>query len=496
MPAPTAYKLIASGIPAMPYYRLDGVSYETHVAWIDECVKRGVYLLGYHNHFISTAHTETDIQLTLEIVDEAILGVGAPFSSRAARGKIVIAGYCWPQSGEHSESIDLFCHTTANTFNIEVVRQGAQDKTVLTQANITGIAQDVSGDIAVEGSRWRGGFKLTIAPEWRSGFYLVRLEDADGNKAQAFFVVRSSECADATLVLATSTWNAYNTWGGASYYTGGHVTSPMRPLQPGFLEKADPHLHRIAKYKDWTPEEMQAFRATGYDSWSMAAGWANWEMLFVRWAEQQGYRLNYATSLDLDRDPSLLDKSRAYISIGHDEYWSTAMRNTVENFIDAGGNAAFFSGNTAFWQVRFEADYRQMVGYKCDIELDPMYDPTGAPELSTMWSDPLVGRPENEMTGVSFTRGGYAHMPNSPEGTGGYSVWQPDHWAFAKTQQKLGSTLGADGMVVGYECDGCELTESNGRPIASGLDSPLDFEVLGTATARLWETEAGTLNTR
>ena len=28
-----------------------------------------------------------------------------------------------------------------------------------------------------------------------------------------------------------------------------------------------------------------------------------------------------------------------------------------------------------------------------------------------MWSDPLVGRPESEMTGVSFTRGGYAHMP-------------------------------------------------------------------------------------
>jgi glutamate-1-semialdehyde 2,1-aminomutase len=76
------YKLIASGIPAMPYYRLDGVSYETHVAWIDECVKRGVYLLGYHNHFISTAHTETDIQLTLEIVDEAFSALG-PLSAHA-----------------------------------------------------------------------------------------------------------------------------------------------------------------------------------------------------------------------------------------------------------------------------------------------------------------------------------------------------------------------------------------------------------------------------
>ena len=44
-------------------------------------------------------------------------------------------------------------------------------------------------------------------------------------------------------------------------------------------------------------------------------------------------------------------------------------------------------------------------------------------------------------------------------------------------------------MVVGYECDGCELTEANGRPIASGPDSPPGFEVLATAPARLWETE-------
>ncbi len=37
-----------------------------------------------------------------------------------------------------------------------------------------------------------------------------------------------------------------------------------------------------------------------------------------------------------------------------------------------------------------------------------------AHELSTMWSDPVVGRPENQLTGVSFTRGGYAHLAHSP----------------------------------------------------------------------------------
>ena len=55
------FNLIASGIPSMPYYRLEDVDFETHFRWIDECVRRGVYMLGYHNHFISLAHRNEDI---------------------------------------------------------------------------------------------------------------------------------------------------------------------------------------------------------------------------------------------------------------------------------------------------------------------------------------------------------------------------------------------------------------------------------------------------
>ena len=401
----------------------------------------------------------------------------------------MIAAYCWPQSARPGEAIDIFCHTTAKQFRIEVVRQGVDSKTAAVHERIPGQEQTITSDIAAEGCRWNPTLELVIDPSWPSGFYLVRLEDNRGNKAEAFFVVRADSFGDALLVLSTSTWNAYNTWGGQSFYTGGHVTSPMRPLQPGFLTKADPYRHRIARFKDWREEDARSFAAAGYDGWSMAAGWANWEMLFVRWAEGRGYKLSYAVSQDLDRHPDLLDGYSAYISVGHDEYWSAGMRNTVENYIDAGGNAAFFSGNTSFWQVRFSDDYRQMTGYKCDIEDDPHYDPKHAPSLSTMWSDPLVGRPESEMTGVSFTRGGYAHMPNAPQGSGGYRVWQPDHWAFESTSLKTGDTLGAQEIVVGYECDGCEVTESSGRPVPAGDDTPAGFEILATAPARLWETE-------
>ena len=401
----------------------------------------------------------------------------------------MIAAYCWPQSALPGETISLCCHTNATTFQLEVIRQGKTDQQVMHQRKLKGCNQLIDEQTSQVGCDWSPSLDIIIAPEWPSGFYLIRLEDSEGQTADAFFVVRATEPRELVFVLSTSTWHAYNTWGGQSYYTGGTVVSPKRPLQPGFLQKAEPHRHRIARFKDWEKSDTRAFVAEGHDDWCMAGGWANWELLFARWLEANGYRPAYATSQDMDEHPDLLLGSTAYLSVGHDEYWSAGMRDTVEDFIEDGGNAAFFSGNTSFWQVRFSDNYTQMIGYKCNLQDDPVYDPASAPTLSTMWSDPLVGRPENRMTGVSFTRGGYAHMPNSPAGTGGYTIHQPGHWAFAGTGLEAGEQLGHRDIVVGYECDGCEFIVVDGKPTPTFIDgTPSSFEILGTAPARLWET--------
>ena len=70
------FKLVASGIPAMPYYRLDGVDRETHFSWIDHCTKNGVYMVGWHNHFISTAHTNEDLVGIEESAKKAFIALG------------------------------------------------------------------------------------------------------------------------------------------------------------------------------------------------------------------------------------------------------------------------------------------------------------------------------------------------------------------------------------------------------------------------------------
>jgi hypothetical protein len=401
----------------------------------------------------------------------------------------MIAAYCWPHSVLPGEFVDLYCSSSSARFDVEVVRQGRDDEVVHAATAVAGQEHPVPEDAAARGCRWPAALKIPIAANWRSGFYLVRLTGSAGDTTEAFFVVRATQPGAALLVLSTSTWAAYNDWGGPSYYTGGHASSLLRPLPKGFLARPEPKRVRAARADELSPEEIERFLHQGYSLWVVSSGWSAWEHLFVQWAEAQGFALDYAVGSDLETVPRLLDPYRLYLSVGHDEYWSAPMRDAVESFVDRGGRAAFFSGNTAFWQIRYEEDHRCQVAYKMDIEQDPLWDGPQRQLLSTMWSDPIVGRPENHMTGVTFTRGGYAHVDNAPRGTGGYTLWRPNHWAFSGLDLRSGDIIGAEPVVVGYECDGCELALVDGLPVPTGADgTPKSFEVLATAPAHLWET--------
>ena len=71
------YDLVVSGVPGMPYFSNGGEGGgKRHQRWVAECVKRGAYLLSYHNNFVSAAHTEEDIDRTCEIADAAFAAVG------------------------------------------------------------------------------------------------------------------------------------------------------------------------------------------------------------------------------------------------------------------------------------------------------------------------------------------------------------------------------------------------------------------------------------
>ena len=80
------------------------------------------------------------------------------------------------------------------------------------------------------------------------------------------------------------------------------------------------------------------------------SGWATFDYPFARWAEEEGFRLDFLTQYDLHGDPGCLEPYRVAVIVGHDEYWSWQMRDAVDAFVDGGGNVARFAGNF-LWQI-------------------------------------------------------------------------------------------------------------------------------------------------
>ena len=69
------FELVISGVPTMPYFRLNNVDIKVHNSWIDECLKRGLYMVNYHNHFISATHDEEDLRNILEIASDSFFAL-------------------------------------------------------------------------------------------------------------------------------------------------------------------------------------------------------------------------------------------------------------------------------------------------------------------------------------------------------------------------------------------------------------------------------------
>jgi hypothetical protein len=396
---------------------------------------------------------------------------------------LLLEGYADPWSVRPGEEVRFHVSTNAREYDLEVARVGATDEVVYTREHLPGAEHPVGDDSgrpgagAMYGCKWPAACAVRIPADWRSGFYRVVLRSGGQTRGDVadepfrpgsilgrpprfvmFFAVRAAEPGRQTkilLQLASNTYQAYNNWGGSSLYTGPNHprVSFLRPL--------------------------------------LACAWGGpctWELPLLRWAERNGYRIDVCTNLDLAQHREMLPHYRLVLSVGHDEYWSAGMRDGLEAFIAQGGNCAFFSGNTCCWQVRVEDHGRTLVCHKRAIERDPVFKTGDWKQLSTLWSDPRLQRPENRLTGVGFVYGGYNGVFGAYEhgpGEGEYTVHRPEHWLFAGTGLKRGEIIGKEVSLAGYEMDGCEFVLQDGLPVPTGRDgTPQDLEILATAPGR------------
>lgn len=367
-----------------------------------------------------------------------------------------VEGYAGAASVAGGEPIDLYIHTQAEAVQVEVFRigwyGGRGARRVAGPIRLAGVAQPMPemDDSGLVDCAWHTPLRLDTADAdgrpWCSGVHLARLtESAGGHQSYILFVVRDDRRRAALRVqLPLTTYQAYNDWGGKSLYNWGS-SGGERAARVSFNRPYACNHRNPAAACGMGAGEFLANLQPHPDTYG--ARNAGWDINTVRWLEREGHDVAYSTSLDTHRQAEDPARCGAWLSIGHDEYWSWAMRDQVEALRDAGVHLGFLTANAAYWQIRLEPSPasgtpdRLMVCSK-KARRDPLRAlDRSSRQLTDKWRSEAVGRAEESLIGVMYT---------ADPVDGDLVVAAADHWVFAGTGLAAGDRLPG---LLGYEVD-------------------------------------------
>ena len=354
--------------------------------------------------------------------------------------KSPVEGYADATSATAGDTVTLFVGSTSPTWRAEAFRMGFYGGTGARLIWASGEQHtewqryakiDQKTGLAEAG--WDPSLRIPIDATWPPGAYLVKLTSGPGAHYVPLTIRDDAAPPSLLMVNAVTTWQAYNEWGACSAYKCPYVKGLARANKISFDR---PYAHAYNKG---------------------SADFLDHERPLIAFAEELGLDLAYATSVDLDAHPELAARHRAVITLGHDEYYTAAMRQALVDARAAGVNLAFLGANAVYRQIRLEPSTdgrarRVLVNYRSKA------DPIAAtdPKLVTVeWHQ--LGLPPQQLTGMAYQCADVA---------GDIVLTDTANWVFA-------GAGASDGMVL-RSMAGNEIDR-----VISDRETPPNVEVIG-----------------
>jgi|TARA_B110000037_G_scaffold218748_1_gene282370 hypothetical protein len=387
-----------------------------------------------------------------------------------------IEGYCSANSIRAGETLQIMVSTNpASPFKLEIFRTGYYSgdggRLVRTYDALQGIAQpdpSVGKDYLRE-CQWEPSVEFEIPEDWLSGVYLGKLtEETSGIQSYVIFIVRDDRPCDLLFQCSELTWSAYNRWpADFSIYTP-HDGRSSTAAPSGAVSFDRPYglfTHPVNKHTT-----------------SGGSGeFLPWEFPLSFWLEQHGYDVSYISNIDTHADPAGLLRTKGFISLGHDEYWSLEMYDNVLKARDAGVSLAFLCANAVL----------------CVVPLLP--SGKGAPNRTIQrvgWFMPPELGLRNAVPGFEPVMGpdGSLLMGNRTtppvRGAGDWTCAKPEHWLFEGTGMKKGDSI--EGLV-GWEFHGAPAMDLPGMQVVAEGETSINGKVPGHYTATIYDGPKGNI---
>ena len=399
-----------------------------------------------------------------------------------------IEGYCSANSIKAGETLKVMVNTNpVSSFKLEIFRTGYYNgdggRLMRTFKSLKGAKQSEPsiGKNYVRECQWKPSVEFEIPKDWLSGVYLGKLTaDKSGTQSYVIFIVRDDRPCDFLFQCSDLTWSAYNRWPtDYSIYTKhkGYSNIGVPSGKVSFDRPYALFTHPVNPIKN----------STG------SGEFLPWEFPLSFWMEQHGYDVSYISNIDTHSDAKGLLRTKGFISVGHDEYWTNQMYENVEKARDAGVNLAFLSANCVLCVVPLEesssgAKHRviRREGWFLPHEGNLKKQLKAKKVLNENNFNPNMGKDGAALMGVrppvlEFGRG---------MGVGDWVCSKPNHWIFKGTGMKKGDSIKD---LIGWEYNGAPMKSLPGLEVLAEGDVHLNKKKSGEFAATIYDGPKGNI---
>lgn len=343
-----------------------------------------------------------------------------------------IQGWASSTYAAAGQSVGLYVTTTAPSFRVVAYRmgyyQGKGARQIWESKTVRGQVQPpcplTPGVNMVSCDNWHRSLTLRITNAFVQGDYLLKLVGSGGQQSFVLLTVWDPESTATYLVVARSlTEEGWNTYGGYTYYQGQGTCT----------------LGQTGSYPPCNRARVVSFdrpMATGEG----ASDFLGDEYPLVRFMEEHGLNVAYVTDVTVSEHPSIVLRHKAYLSLGHDELWTTSERDAVNKAVAHGVNVAFMSAAPLVRHARLQASPlgadREEVDYRSSTE-DPL---NGTGNTRTVTGNTFATPPTN-WPPTSFIGGEYSGYLETNATSVSFVVYDASSWIFKGTGLKDGSQI-------------------------------------------------------
>jgi len=300
----------------------------------------------------------------------------------------------------------------------------------------------------VKGLDWNFPYMLNTKT-LKSGYYLFKIISNDSkSEFNLPIIITPSKVYKVAIVANTNTWQAYNTFGGRSYYDDELTPSyilwiykhfpKLKPLS--FLPFKRPYKeisiemeNQYDSYDNFDKiENIKDFKAADLGSALLRGEWNLPGFLAKKQVEFGVY-----SDFDFSTNP-YLDSANVILFHIHSEYWSEEMMGRLKQLIENGKKIIFLSGNNIYREIE-NTEYGIQV-IKESIENNRTVELVG-----TNYTDPIFPK------------------------LAPYRVTNPNHWIFSGCNFKLGALFGKIG-ASGNETDKLSFFTHHFKTLAVGTN--------------------------